>query len=626
MLFFGCGDDFSGCASVAAFDSTNTRGRGATATTYEIKGSATSISIQASTYDILLSKKPLCESVTKQCQNVASQVWDTFLREVAPQVKSAELIAEDNARQNCIGNISSCFQQACRDTIDPNDPDGSYDMCLTRPETMLNLCQVPLNACGINTTSAAEAQESDIWDFVVARLASMRVNSCSTQVKECLQSEDRCGPDYSQCIGLDVKAVSQMCPIEALTACQQVDSEGNKLVTSIEDIEDMIWGIYLSIDNALLDQCQKAVDDKMIEICGDVNDCAAFTDDNVMGTESLLSYTDSNGNYVIDGLVSFGNVEVLKSSVKSENYPGGEYATYAIDINNYREHLDVNDPSAARVVSALESVANKIAQKIAILRQDPDIQMCVEGRNLYQVNRGANATARFPYLLDSSIMTIVSSGLDQARQNYNRKYDELVESALESQSDQIKSVLCASMASSGGPQCASYITVDGEAICETYEAPKLDAVFGNTDDSQNKIGVNGNDIYSTKYVIAGADISEWASAVQSGRSEYTQVDSMGNMLGKITMSSVYSAANDTCTITTTTTMCDTMEALVLSSTSTSCGSGGIQILGGSGCSGAGGGLISIGGGGKKTTTTQTYAGTQCTSFMDPVTTTNTIKM
>ena len=223
-------------------------------------------------------------------------------------------------------------------------------------------------------------------------------------------------------------------------------------------------------------------------------------------------------------------------------------------------------------------------------------------------------------------MTIVSSGLDQARQNYNRKYDELVESALESQSDQIKSVLCASMASSGAPQCASYITVDGEAICETYEAPKLDAVFGNTDDSQNKIGVNGNDIYSTKYVIAGADISEWASAVQSGRSEYTQVDSMGNMLGKINMSSVYSAANDTCTITTTTTMCDTMEALVLSSTSTSCGSGGIQILGGSGCSGAGGGLISIGGGGKKTTTTQTYAGTQCTSFMDPVTTTNTIKM
>ena len=40
---------------------------------------------------------------------------DTFLREVAPQVKSAELIAEDNARQNCVDNISTCFQQACRE-------------------------------------------------------------------------------------------------------------------------------------------------------------------------------------------------------------------------------------------------------------------------------------------------------------------------------------------------------------------------------------------------------------------------------------------------------------------------------------------------------------------------------
>ena len=472
-----------------------------------------------------------------------------------------------------------------------------------------------MNACGISTTSAAEAQESDIWDFVVARLASMRVNSCATQVKECLQSEDRCGPDYSQCIGLDVKAVSQMCPIEALTACQQVDSEGNKLVTSIEDIEDMIWGIYLSIDNALLDQCQKAVDDKMIEICGDVNDCSAFTDDNVMGTESLLSYTDSNGNYVIDGLVSFGNVEVLKSSVKSENYPGGEYATYAIDINNYREHLDVNDPSAARVVSALESVANKIAQKVAILRQDPDIQMCVEGRNLYQVNRGANATARFPYLLDSSIMTIVSSGLDQARQNYNRKYDELVECALEMQNDQIKSVLCAAMTSSGEPQCTSYVTVnawytDGEAVCNKYEAPKIEAVFGNTTDSGDKIGISGNNLYSTKYVIPGADMSELAAVMQSGHSEYTQVDSMGNMIGKIAMSSVYSAENNTCTITTTTTMCKSMDAVILTNTEKKRG-----IMG-----------MFFGIGRKKTETTQSYAGNVCTEFADPVATTNTVKM
>ena len=187
----GCGADFSGCASVAAFDATNTRSSRGDDDTYEIQGAVTSIEIQASTYDILVSKKPLCESVTRQCVAVADQVWDTFLREVAPQVKSAELIAEDNARQNCVANISDCFQQACKDNIDPNDPDGSYDLCLTRPEAMLSLCTVPLNACGISTNSAQDAQNSNIWNFVVARLASMRVNECSNAVKTCLQSQDR---------------------------------------------------------------------------------------------------------------------------------------------------------------------------------------------------------------------------------------------------------------------------------------------------------------------------------------------------------------------------------------------------------------------------------------------------
>ena len=172
-----------------------------------------------------MAKKPLCESVTKQCTKVATQVWDTFLKEVAPQLKSAEIIAEDNARQDCIGNISSCFQKACKDTIDPKDPDGSYDMCLSRPEAMLNVCKIPLNNCGIDASNEEKASESSIWDFVVARLAAMRVDSCTTQVKECLQSEDRCGEDYTQCIGLDTDSIIRMCPYDKLTGCQKVYGE-----------------------------------------------------------------------------------------------------------------------------------------------------------------------------------------------------------------------------------------------------------------------------------------------------------------------------------------------------------------------------------------------------------------
>ena len=285
----GCGEDFSKCASVVASDNTNvnkstTKG----VSTYTIQGSITNIEISASTYDALLSKKPLCDSITNSCVAVREQVWDTFLKEAAPQIKSAELIAEDNARQNCIGSISDCFQQACKDNIDPNDPDGSYDMCLTRPETMLSLCKVPLNACGIDASSAEKAEESQIWDYVLARLASMRVNSCTTAVKECLQSEDRCGEDYSQCIGLDTDTIIRMCPYESLPGCQLVYGEEEIRGDAVYDeLANMVQGVMLNIDNAMLTECQNAMNEAMIRVCGDTENCDNLTVDENISVQGL---------------------------------------------------------------------------------------------------------------------------------------------------------------------------------------------------------------------------------------------------------------------------------------------------------------------------------------------------
>ena len=66
---------------------------------------------------------------------------------------------------------------------------------------------------------------------------------------------------------------------------------------------------------------------------------------------------------------------------------------------------------------------NKINQKIAILTQDPEIQMCVNGRDLRQIQgrEAGKSEARFPNLLDTSIMAIISAGLDQANKNYDKK-------------------------------------------------------------------------------------------------------------------------------------------------------------------------------------------------------------
>lgn len=480
----GCGNDFAGCATMAAMDATNTRksvSGGVKA--YRIKGASTTIEINASTYDTLLAKKPLCETVTKSCVAVADQVWDTFLREVAPQVKSAEIIAEDKARQNCVGNVSSCFQKACKDTIDPNDPDGSYDLCLTRPETMLNLCQVPLNACGIDASSPDKAMESDIWEFVVARLASIRVDSCTSAVKECLQSTDRCGKDYSQCIGLDTDTIMRMCPHEKLVACQQVSSAGT--VRSADEIYDelanMVQGIMLNIDNNMLTQCQNALNAAVVKVCGDTGDCSELTVDNGAGTRSfkyeVCQYTAIDGNDITWNGVCRDSLDgISEAELTSTDGPGwagklsgmmywGDIKYSCTDVADGKtkkcgfttmdEYIDAMENAGYTIDNETRSIiservfgmevralTNAVETAIDAIESDPMVQFCMTGRRVQGMKTSdgkpldlESTQARFPNLTVQMRQMIAASALKTARDNYNKKYDAELKRMMQ---DQVK--------------------------------------------------------------------------------------------------------------------------------------------------------------------------------------------
>ena len=368
-----CGNDFSKCASVVAIDTTNVRHNSNKPKGFKIMGAMTAIEISASTYDTLVAKKPLCETVTKQCTKVADQVWDTFLKEIAPQLKSAELIAEDNARQNCIGSISDCFQKACKDNMDPSDPDGSYDMCLSRPETMLNVCKVPLNACGIDASSAQAAQKSQIWEFVTARLAAMRVDECTTQVKKCLTDENRCGEDYTQCIGMDTDTIINMCPKDKLTACFKKEYGATDFDQG-EYIFKIAEGIMLNIDNAFLAECQKAANEAMIKVCGSTDNCDAMTLTEDVGAHSLeykiceynalwVTY-DENGKVVYldekdkDGMYLFHNCKQNVDLIPDDELLGDvEYKEETL-IENYLSPEDLTgtflDKILARRMQAVQ--------------------------------------------------------------------------------------------------------------------------------------------------------------------------------------------------------------------------------------------------------------------------------
>lgn len=455
----GCGEDFADCASVSAMDSTNTRKsttRGAKA--YQIKGASTTIEISASTYDALVAKKPLCESVTKSCVNVAGQVWDTFLREVAPQLKSAELIAEDNARQNCIGTISDCFQKACKDTIDSSDPDGSYDMCLSRPATMLNVCKVPLNACGIDATNEATAQASQIWGFVVARLASMRVDACTTQVKECMQSEDRCGADYSGCVGLDTDTIIRMCPYEKLTGCQQVYGEKNVTGEEVYDnIANMIQGLMLNIDNSLYTACQNAVNTAIISVCGSAEECNAIKVDSNLGARTLKMEicTEDNECYEnIDMIPSeyLGSGENVEKKFKSNiagTLPWNEIDLVTEEVDDTTGAVIANEKQDNGMMylaytgqgisnDQLAEIANidkVIATMVSQLESDEKVKQCIKGRTVQgmvvnSAREDLKGSARFPQLAMSGRSMIANAVFAAARQNYYDRYDKLVAQGL----------------------------------------------------------------------------------------------------------------------------------------------------------------------------------------------------
>lgn len=582
----GCGDDFSKCATFVGTQNAQQKvGKKAKNTTeYNINTGITSVSIAATTYDTLMSKKPMCESVTKQCVAVKDKVWDAFLREAALELKSAELIAESNTRMNCIGNISECFQKACKDNIDPNDPEGSYDMCLSRPQTMRSLCKVQIDPC--------EAAEPLILDYVYARLASMRVDACTKEVKSCLTDENRCGDDYSKCVGLDLEAIHEMCPLDKLVGCQE-----NGQAAVWETIDNIVQGIYVDIDNSMLNNCRNLVNAKMLEICGDESECFAFDDDNTIGADSLTSYKANDGSFVIEGLLTFGNVKVKETQSTADNVKFGKYE---LDISGYSDNIKNVDGTSAvkeRVLSTLQSTQNKINQKIALLTSDSKIMMCVNGRDMKQIRgRESKTEARFPNLLDSSIMVIINSGLDKAGKNYAKKYDELLAKAMEEQGDEKKAALCAAMAE------------DSSSVDRIISFSKV----------VSKLGING-DGYEVRHVIDGMTMNQLLAQQRSGKGEFIQTDASGNMIGKIVMNAVYSAENNTCKLTTTTTLCDGIKA-VYDSLSNSYGGvtsyGGATTYHGTTYRGTSG----------KTTSSTTYHGTICTKMGAPNIKTEEIKM
>ena len=386
----GCKTDYTGCVTLAAQENVRNNTAGSIAKQTKIKGAVkgADITLAASTMNQLLDKKVMCESVTKQCINANKNdaVWDAFLRNAAPALKSAELIAEQELRSNCLPNLAECFKNGCRERFSSDE--GSYDACLSNPEIYKSLCKVQLEPCLEATGGTYDRPtDSSLWNSLMALLNAMKVDACTAEIKSCLV--ERCGDDYSECIGLSVEAVGNLCPYQKLTAC--MTSETYTTAASVREyVAEIAQGLALQVDNALASACQNAVNEAMINVCGDTESCESA----VVDLSSLTSVIRPractiNNNGEIG--TCYANVSAIPSDEANNgfvaaltNRPAISAITYntngRFDVaSGYTYSAEFSADSTNRVLSILNGTLNRIMNSI---ESDVKVKYCLNGRSV----------------------------------------------------------------------------------------------------------------------------------------------------------------------------------------------------------------------------------------------------
>ena len=440
-----CGENWENCVATIAME--NMQNNAAVSTAGTTVDTVDTYDITTSTMEMLSAKRPICENVLDQCVAVRDQVWPNFLRESAPTIKVAESQAESKFRQSCLTSISECIQTACRDDIAGKGV-ATMDACLSRPEMARSFCKVEIDPC--------ERMEPLIWGYVEDKLAAMRVDACTQEVKDCFTADTRCGPNFENCIGMDYDYIHDICPIDSLVVCK-----ANNPGFSMDDLDDMLMGLYLNIDNSMMDQCQNLVDQKMAEICGSTTDCNRFASDDTIGTGSLRSQKDGT-TYRVTGMISFGSI--VMGDMDGETVGDGEGGTVKLGpgdigvgdyITKIRER-NANVENSEGIISAIEEELNNIAgtinRTIDLIESDPEIQYCINGRDLSQItgNEGDMTSGRFPNLLNQVKMQIATAALRQAQDNYNNKLNTAIAEATRDASADLAQYMCQKIAENGG--------------------------------------------------------------------------------------------------------------------------------------------------------------------------------
>lgn len=476
-----CGDDYSGCVADTAILDTlyNKKNSNKGVATTTIKTGATSIKISSATYDILNTKKIMCESVTKQCVNAnkKGEVWQQVLKDLAPVVYTAEYNAASNNRMNCISTVVSCVQKSCGSQWD--EQTDNFDACLSDPNSIENYCKLEYQRCGADDASGS------VRKYIMAKLSALKVDKCTQDIKECLLSEDRCGSDYSGCVGLDSDSIVDLCPESKLLSCQD-RSDGKEVRDYIAQIAQ---GLALNIDNKFATACQNAVEAAFERVCGvsaegdeegnvgcpnldlnfrtlgnslgvgfyDKTDHELYDALDQYVKNKKLSITDETNHLrkifdlqaLIRGQIGVDQIQFDETGqvVKEKGYRGGDYFYVTSDYaSKYVESPDNSsyDGYDGDIESLLGEMSAKYKSMIDQIESDTTVQNCMVGRtfrgfngktqndsnkantngegNAYTtIGRKGGAEGRFPELTKSVRLQLAYAILGAVQDKYGEK-------------------------------------------------------------------------------------------------------------------------------------------------------------------------------------------------------------
>jgi hypothetical protein len=446
-----CGADFAQCTfynvgeglGAASNDRTPTR-----------VGNST-VQVARATLLSLEQRRIMCfDTVTNQCIAVRDQVWPAFLDIIGPTLRSAELIAENNQRQNRVRDIADCFRNSCIAQFDPENNPGGFNSCISDPRLMADNCRVILLQAGvagvstnINQPINFTAMQSDpLWTMITALLGAMRIDACTQEIRTLLEHPNNCGENFAACVGgngaLDIIEIRRFIQRENFAGVPSCRVNGHIPADFNDRLDDMAMGIFLQIDNAAMDICIAAIDSALNEVCFDDPVCAAPFED-VIGNNFLSLDTTRPGEVRLEGLIEFNwfmvNNPITVDSITARPTAGQQASGFpSVGIRD----ADVLTPPLTIVTGNAkgrsETNAIRVAEGINMVLINflgrPDVQGCVIGRDLSQATgvsaadranargrdepQGRVTQARFPRLADASVNMLIRMGLNTVEDSY----------------------------------------------------------------------------------------------------------------------------------------------------------------------------------------------------------------